>query len=143
MPTHWVGSSVELAAKLNLLGKSPAFRTLLEQIHRFAGCDATILIHGETGTGKELAARAMHYLSARRARPFIPLNCGCMPDTLIGSELFGHSRGAFTDAREAREGLVAQAEGGTLFFRDFFENLENAPIFGERLIPAICGTQFF
>lgn len=108
-------ATVELAAKLNLLGKSPAFRTLVAQIERFAGCDATILIHGETGTGKELAARAMHYLSARGTGPFIPINCGWIPDTLIGSELFGHSRGAFTDAREAREGLVAQAEGGTLF----------------------------
>jgi len=108
-------SSVELVAKLNLLGASPPFRALLAQIERFAGCDATILIRGETGTGKELAARAMHYFSARGTGPFIPINCGWIPDTLIGSELFGHSRGAFTDAREAREGLVAQAEGGTLF----------------------------
>jgi DNA-binding NtrC family response regulator len=108
-------SSVELAAKLNLLGTSPPFKTLLAQIERFASCDATILIQGETGTGKELAARAMHYLSARAAGPFIPINCGAIPETLIGSELFGHLRGAFTDAREAREGLVAQAEGGTLF----------------------------
>jgi DNA-binding NtrC family response regulator len=107
--------SVELVAQLHLLGKSPAFRRLLEEVERFAACDATILIHGETGTGKELAARAMHYLSGRRNGPFIPINCGWIPDSLIGSELFGHSRGAFTDAREAREGLVAQAEGGTLF----------------------------
>jgi two-component system, NtrC family, response regulator GlrR len=110
-----LSSSVELVARLNLLGTSTAFRALLETIDRFAGCDATILIHGETGTGKELAARAMHYLSARGKGPFIPINCGLIPDALIGSELFGHSRGAFTDAREARDGLVAQAEGGTLF----------------------------
>jgi DNA-binding NtrC family response regulator len=108
-------SSVELVAKLNLLGESPSFRTLLQHIERFAACDATVLLHGETGTGKELAARAMHYLSVRGDGPFLPINCGCIPDALIGSELFGHSRGAFTDAREAHEGLVAQAEGGTLF----------------------------
>jgi two-component system, NtrC family, response regulator GlrR len=110
-----LSSSVELVARLNLLGTSPAFRVLLETIERFAGCDASILIQGETGTGKELAARAIHYLSVRRTAPFVPINCGSLPDTLIGSEFFGYSRGAFTDAREAREGLVAQADGGTLF----------------------------
>ncbi len=108
-------SLAELAASLNLVGKSHAFHALLNQIERFAGCEATILLEGETGTGKELAARAMHYLSTRGNGPFIPINCGWIPDALLGSELFGHSRGAFTDAREAREGLVAQAEGGTLF----------------------------
>lgn len=108
-------SQVQLVAKLNLLGDSPAFRGLLGQIERFARCDATVLIDGETGTGKELAARAIHYLSPRGDGPFIPINCGAIPDALIGSELFGHSRGAFTDAREARQGLIAQAESGTLF----------------------------
>lgn len=116
MPTKSTGnSSVQLIAKLNLLGESPAFVRLLEQIQRFARCDVTVLIDGETGTGKELAARAIHYLSARGEGPFIPINCGSMPDALISSEMFGHSRGAFTDAREARQGLIAQAEGGTLF----------------------------
>jgi DNA-binding NtrC family response regulator len=118
-------SSIQLIAKLNLLGESPAFRTLLGQIERFARCDATVLIDGETGTGKELAARAIHYLSARGDGPFIPINCGAIPDALIGSELFGHSRGAFTDAREARQGLIAQAEGGTLFL-DELETLSAA-----------------
>ena len=105
----------DLVAKLNLLGDSPAFMHLLRQIDRFARCDATILLDGETGTGKELAARAIHYCSARREGPFIPVNCGSIPDSLIGSELFGHVRGAFTDAREAHPGLVAQADGGSLF----------------------------
>jgi len=108
-------SQLLLNAKLNLLGESPAFLQLLAHIERFARCDATVLIDGETGTGKELTARAIHYLSARSEGPFVPINCGSLPDTLIGSELFGHSRGAFTDAREARQGLIAQAEGGTLF----------------------------
>jgi len=101
--------------KLNLLGESGAFKQVLLQIDRFARCDTTLLISGETGTGKELVARGVHYLSARRDGPFIPINCGAIPDSLIGSELFGHSRGAFTDARESYHGLVAQAERGTLF----------------------------
>jgi DNA-binding NtrC family response regulator len=108
-------SSIELVAKLNLLGESASFRYLLDQIERFAACQATILIQGETGTGKELAARAIHYMSTRGNGPFVPINCGCIPDALIASELFGHSRGAFTDARETHEGLVAEADGGTLF----------------------------
>ena len=80
-----------------------------------ARCDAAVLIEGETGTGKEMAARAVHYLSDRRDRPFIPVNCGAVPDNLFESELFGHVRGAFTDAKEAQPGLIALAEGGTLF----------------------------
>jgi len=114
-PRRSLASSQDLLARLNLLGESAAFHRLLNQIERFASCDATVLIDGETGTGKELAARAIHYLSARRGGPFIPINCGSIPDSLIGSELFGHCRGAFTDAREARQGLIAQADSGTLF----------------------------
>lgn len=110
-----LASSAELVALLNLVGESASFRDLLEQIDRFAQCDATILIHGETGTGKELAGRAIHYLSRSRNGPFIPINCGSIPDSLIGSEFFGYSRGAFTDARESRRGLIAQAHMGTLF----------------------------
>jgi DNA-binding NtrC family response regulator len=98
-----------------MLGDSASFRAALDLIQRTARCDAPALILGETGTGKELAARAIHYGSARRARPFVPLNCGAVPETLFESELFGAERGAFTDARQARSGLVAAAEGGTLF----------------------------
>jgi DNA-binding NtrC family response regulator len=102
-------------AQLNLLGASPVFREVLQIIERFATTDATVLVQGETGTGKELAARALHYLSRRREMPFIPVNCGGLPDSLLESEFFGHERGAFTDAKRASRGLVAQAEGGTLF----------------------------
>lgn len=107
--------SIPVSAGLNLVGDSPPFRDCLRLIRRMAACDATVLICGETGTGKELAARAIHYLGLRKSAPFIPVNCGALPENLVETELFGHARGAFTDAREARAGMVAQAEGGTLF----------------------------
>jgi DNA-binding NtrC family response regulator len=102
-------------ARVNFIGESPAFVAALDLVTRFAACDATVLIQGETGTGKELAARAVHYLSDRAPRPFVPVNCGAIAETLVENELFGHARGAYTDAREAATGLVAEAEGGTLF----------------------------
>jgi DNA-binding NtrC family response regulator len=105
-------------ALTNLVGASPAFLEAVELIRRISTCDATVLIQGETGTGKELAARAIHYLGSRRDAPFVPLNCGAIPETLVESELFGHARGAFTDAREAHQGVIAQAEGGTLFLNE-------------------------
>jgi len=97
-----------------LVGRSPVFLTCISQLPAIASSDAAVLLEGETGTGKELVARAIHYLSKRAAFPFVALNCGSLPDTLIEAELFGHERGAFTDAHCARQGLVAQAEGGTL-----------------------------
>jgi DNA-binding NtrC family response regulator len=106
---------VEEFADLNLLGRSHAFVSALRLIKRIARCDAPVLIQGETGTGKELAARAIHYLGERRDHPFIPLNCGAVPDNLVESELFGHERGAFTDAKTHQAGVVALAEGGSLF----------------------------
>jgi len=100
---------------LNMIGSSPSFLQVLDQIRKIARCDATAYIEGESGTGKELTARAIHYLSDRRDHPFIPVNCGAIPDSLLENELFGHQQGAFTDARTNQEGLVSQAEGGTLF----------------------------
>jgi DNA-binding NtrC family response regulator len=99
----------------HLVGRSENFLRVVALIERMARFDAPVLITGETGTGKELAARAIHYLSQRRDAPFVPLNCGAIPDTLVETELFGCERGAYTDARHARAGLVAAAEGGTLF----------------------------
>jgi DNA-binding NtrC family response regulator len=87
----------------------------LALIDRIARFDVPVVIEGETGTGKELAARAIHYGSARRDQPFVPVNCGAIPDTLIENELFGHQRGAFTDARADATGLVEIAHGGTIF----------------------------
>ncbi len=99
----------------NFVGASPAFQEALALVRRFARSKAHILITGETGTGKELAAHAVHYLSERSDAAFIPVNCGALPDALIESELFGHARGSFTDASRARPGLIREAEGGTLF----------------------------
>lgn len=99
----------------HLIGKSEAFVAVKEKIPRVAACDATVLITGETGTGKELCARAVHYFSPFANGPFIPVNCSAIPTELFENELFGHESGAFTDARQSRRGLIAEAEGGTLF----------------------------
>jgi DNA-binding NtrC family response regulator len=102
-------------AKLNLIGSSPRFRRALRRIRQAASCTAPVLLQGETGTGKELAARAIHYLGSRHHKPFVPLNCGAIPEHLIENELFGHEKGAYTDAKVAQDGLAVQADGGTLF----------------------------
>ena len=98
-----------------IIGESPAFLDKVRCVPRFARCDATLLISGESGTGKELFARAIHYLSPRAERPFVPVNCGALPENLVESEIFGHKRGAFTGAASDQAGLIREAEGGTLF----------------------------
>ncbi len=103
-----------LGARL-LMGESPAFLDEARKLPAVAACDAGVLILGETGTGKELFARAIHYLSPRRAQPFVPVNSGALPLDLVENELFGHERAAYTGAATAEPGLIAEAEGGTLF----------------------------
>lgn len=98
-----------------IIGQSAALLAMQRLVRKMAQCDAPVLIEGETGTGKELAARAIHYQSARRDFPFIPVNCGAIPDSLIENELFGHRRGAYTDAKDDQPGLVVNARRGTLF----------------------------
>jgi len=129
-----------------MIGQSELLKTLRVLIEKVALYDAPVLIEGETGTGKELAARAIHYGSSRRHRPFVPVNCGALPDSLIESELFGHRRGAFTDARRDQQGLVALAHSGTLFLDEvdaltpkaqvtllrFLQDQQYRPLGGER-----------
>ena len=98
-----------------VIGESAALRDAIRKVPRLGASDATVLINGATGTGKELFARAVHYASARSARPFVPVNCGALPDTLFENELFGHEKGAYTDASTAGFGLLSLAEGGSLF----------------------------
>ena len=97
-----------------LLGSSPAMAALRERALRLAGTEARVLVLGESGTGKELVAETLHLQSPRRDRPFVKLNCAALPGSLVEAELFGHARGAFTDARSARHGLFEEADGGTL-----------------------------
>jgi DNA-binding NtrC family response regulator len=99
----------------NIAGRSPQVRELLRVMFTVAQYDAPVLIKGETGTGKELVARGIHYSSARRDHPFVPVNCGALNDELLLAELFGYEKGAFTDAKRTHQGLVGQAAGGTLF----------------------------
>src|SRR5262245_56453361 len=98
-----------------LVGDSRPFRDAVRVLPAIAQSDGAVLIAGETGTGKELVARAIHYLSDRAPHPFVAINCGALTDTLLQDELFGHERGAFTDARQRRVGLLEHAHGGTLF----------------------------
>ena len=98
-----------------LIGKCRSMRELAQIIDRVAAVDATVLVRGESGTGKDLVARAIHARGSRRAAPFIAINCAAIPHTLLEAELFGHAKGAFTDARSARSGLFEMARGGTLF----------------------------
>jgi len=113
-----------------LLGASPAFERMVAGIRMLARTDAPALIDGETGSGKELAARAVHYLGERASQPFVPVNCGAIPEALFESELFGHVRGAFTDARGPRTGLVTHAEGGTLFL----DEIDTLPAKGQIVL---------
>ena len=108
-------------ADTHIVGHSGAMRRVYELIGRVGESDASVLIHGETGTGKELIARAIHMRSRRKDGPFVAINCAAVPHSLIESELFGHARGAFTDAKAERKGLFVQANGGTLFLDEIGE----------------------
>ncbi|MEI9940058.1 MAG: sigma-54 dependent transcriptional regulator [Pseudomonadota bacterium] len=98
-----------------LLGASPAMKEVYDLLERVGESESTVLVSGESGTGKELVARALHRRSKRSTGPFVAINCAAMPEQLLESELFGHTKGAFTDARNARPGLFVQAKGGTIF----------------------------
>ena len=130
----------------SLIGCSPAFQDAVHLIRHIAETDAPVLVEGETGTGKEVAARAIHYSGARQDRPFVAVNCGALPEHLVENELFGHARGAYTDARGSQLGVVALADGGTLFLDEveslcargqvallrFLQDLRYRPLGGHR-----------
>jgi len=107
-----------------LIGANGQMEKIVEQIKQVADSPLTVLVEGETGTGKELVARAIHQLSARREKPFVAVDCGAIPDTLIESELFGHEKGAFTGAHQRKEGQFQLAGGGTLFL----DEIVNLPL---------------
>lgn len=131
---------------LNLIGHSPPFVNAMRRLRQAAQCDASVVISGETGTGKELVARAIHYLGPRAGGPFVPINCGALPDHLVENELFGHERGAYTDARGFSAGAIGEAAGGTLFLDEvealspkaqvallrFLQDSEYRPLGGRR-----------
>jgi DNA-binding NtrC family response regulator len=130
-----------------VIGSAPAFVEVLANLTRIGPSDAPVLISGETGTGKEVCARAIHLLSRRRQKPFIPVDCGALPDHLAESELFGHVRGAFTDAYREHKGLVSLADGGTLFLDEIDALSLNAQakflrFIQERTYRAVGGEQF-
>jgi two-component system response regulator HydG len=108
-------------AQFGLIGASPALQRIVEAVGKAAATLATVLISGESGTGKELVARAIHYRSRRASAPFVPVNCGAIPEELLESELFGHTRGSFTGAAETRIGFFQTAHGGTIFLDEVAE----------------------
>jgi formate hydrogenlyase transcriptional activator len=122
-----------------IIGKSPAIQRVLEQVAIVAPTDSTVLLHGETGTGKELIARAIHNLSSRRERTFVRMNCAAIPSGLLESELFGHEKGAFTGALMQRKGRFELADGGSLFLDEIGDiSLELQP----KLLRAIQEQEF-
>ncbi|EES4848671.1 sigma-54-dependent response regulator transcription factor ZraR [Escherichia coli] len=122
------------ASQFGMVGKSPAMQHLLSEIALVAPSEATVLIHGDSGTGKELVARAIHASSARSEKPLVTLNCAALNESLLESELFGHEKGAFTGADKRREGRFVEADGGTLFLDEIGDI---SPMMLVRLLRAI------
>lgn len=149
--SHLKGELRQLKKRLGegerpIIGSEGGLHTVMEQVNRVAMTEATVFIHGESGTGKELIARAVHIRSKRSEQPFVAINCGAIPLSLIETELFGHEKGAFTDAKEARQGIFEQAEGGTLFLDEIGELPMDAQVkllrvLEERKVTRIGGTK--
>ncbi|MCP4625766.1 MAG: sigma-54-dependent Fis family transcriptional regulator [bacterium] len=148
---EWVKAALKAQHGLRqMVGKSKAICDIQKKIMRVTPFNANVLISGESGTGKELVARSIHYLGPRAGKPFIPVNCGAIPENLFENELFGHVKGAFTDAASDQTGLVKAADGGTLFLDEIaaispstqvkllrlLENSEYKPLGGSRTLKA-------
>jgi two-component system response regulator HydG len=118
----------------HLIGKSPSMQSIYDLIERIGDSTSNVLITGESGTGKELVARAIHYNGIRKEGPFIPINCAAIPETLLESELFGYKKGAFTDAKTDKKGLMVEAAEGTIFLD---EVAEMSPLFQAKLLRVI------
>ena len=118
---RWLDSTARPACFEGIVGSSAALEEVLDEIRLVAPTDSTVLVEGETGTGKELIAHAIHRLSSRSARPFVKMNCAAIPAALLESELFGHEKGAFTGAYMRRTGRFEAADGGTLFLDEIGE----------------------
>lgn len=123
----------------NIIGKSREMQIVFDQIAQVADSPSTVLIHGETGTGKELVARALHYGGSRSGGPFVRVNCAALPETLIESELFGHEKGAFTGATASRKGRFEQADGGTIFLDEIGDI---SPLMQVRLLRVLQEREF-
>ena len=129
-----------------LVGSGPALNAVRRAVSQVGPTDATVLIHGETGTGKELVARSIHGASSRRAKPFIPINCAALVPSLLVSELFGHEMGSFTGASRRRLGKFEQATGGTLFLDEVSELAADAQavllrVLQERVVERVGGSE--
>jgi len=133
-------------AKATIVGKAPSMERVFDLIERVAPTRATVLVTGETGTGKELVARAVHDLSDRARKPFVPVNCSALPETLLESELFGHMKGSFTGAIANKRGLFEEAQGGSLFLDEISTippsiQVKLLRVLQDRKIQRIGGTQ--
>ncbi|MBK5937157.1 MAG: sigma-54 dependent transcriptional regulator [Halorhodospira halophila] len=144
---HTRARQAELTADTGgILGDSPGIQALRRDLAKVARCPATVLIHGESGSGKELAAQAIHHASSRAAGPFVAVNCGAIPTNLVQSELFGHERGAFTGAQQRRCGHLERAQGGTILLDEVGElTLEHQVnllrVLEERAVTRVGGTE--
>jgi two-component system response regulator AtoC len=149
MLTRWVlvidgdGAAAKHTAPGGLLLQSREMRQVAEAIDRIAPGNATVLVRGETGTGKELVARAIHTRSSRANGPFVKVHCAALPDTLLESELFGYERGAFTGATSSKPGRVELAEGGTLFLDEIGDINPVMQVKLLRLLQELRGFSFF